>query len=366
MKVLHVLYSGLGGHGSVFFSMVNADLDRFFKYEAVFNGIEDIREEYVQRCTAKNIPYTFIKKQPGKHLIFFFRLFQAMRKAKPDIIFLHGSMAVSSAFAASFFFGKQKIFIRETQALHLKTGLEKMTFKMGMLLADRVVFLSHEYQQEVKKNLGAFYRPKKISVIPNGIDLSFFFPQLNKTQSDNVVLGMQSRLVAIKDHITLFNALAIIKNKLPNRYFQLFIAGDGDYRLYLEQMVDKSGLRKYITFLGVLNEDKLPQFLQSLDIYIHASFGETMSTAIMQAMACGLPIIASDVDGINNMVEHKQTGILVPVKNEQAMADAIIELSENTVLQKQLSQQALLYARDHFSNRRMFERYKSIFLYPTI
>ncbi|MBK8495622.1 MAG: glycosyltransferase family 4 protein [Chitinophagaceae bacterium] len=56
-------------------------------------------------------------------------------------------------------------------------------------------------------------------------------------------------------------------------------------------------------------------FLQSLDIYVHASLGETMSTAIMQAMACKLPIVASDVNGINNMIIHGKTGILVPTHN---------------------------------------------------
>lgn len=363
MKVLHLLYSGLGGHGSVFFSMVKADSEHFFEYEAVFNGIEDIREEYIKRCVEKNIPFVFIKKQPGKHISFYYRIFNAIRKAKPDIIFLHGSMSVPAAFAAKILQGnKSKIIVRETQAFHLKTKSERMALKVSVLLADCVVFLSHEYQHAVAKSLGAFYQPKKVAVIPNGMDLSFFKPSLYKPKREQIVLGMQSRLVAIKDHVTLFKALGILINKFPQKDFHLFVAGDGEYRIYLEEIVEKAGLTGNITFTGLKNEDELPEFLHSLDIYIHASLGETMSTAIMQAMAYGLPIIASDVDGINNMISNGQTGILVPVKNEQAMADAIDELSGNHTLQKQLSQNAQLYALDHFSNVRMFESYKSIFL----
>lgn len=363
MKVLHLLYSGLGGHGSVFFSLVKADSEHFFEYEAVFNGIEDIREEYIKRCVEKNIPFIFIKKQPGKHLSFYSRIFNAIRMAKPDILFLHGSMSVPAAIAAKVLQGKKsKIIVRQTQAFHLTTNSERMALKVSMLLADRVVFLSHDYRTAVAESLGSFYQPKKVAVIPNGMDLSFFKPILDKPKREKLVLGMQSRLVAIKDHITLFKAIGILISRYPDMDLHLLIAGDGEYRFFLQEVVEKARLTKNISFMGLKNEDELPEFLHSLDIYIHASLGETMSTAIMQAMACGLPIIASDVDGINNMISHGQTGILVPVKNEFAMADAIYDLSVDEEMQKKLSEKARLYAVEHFSNGRMFESYKRIFL----
>lgn len=56
MKILHVLYSGLGGHGNVFFSMVDADRNGEFSFEALFNGVEEVKAEYIERCTSKNIP----------------------------------------------------------------------------------------------------------------------------------------------------------------------------------------------------------------------------------------------------------------------------------------------------------------------
>ncbi len=363
MKILHVLYSGLGGHGSVFFSMVNADRKHKYDYEAVFNGIEEIRNEYIERCTALNIPYTFIKKRPGKHFVFFYRLFKAIRKADPEIIFLHGSIAVPVAFAAKLLSSKRsKIIVRETQAMHMKTGPEKAALKLSMLLADKIVFLSNQYQQDVKQNIGWLYRHNKIMVIPNGIDLSLFCPGLSKQHNKELTLGMQSRLVAIKDHITLFAAIGLLKNKYPAVNVKLFIAGDGEYRNVLEQAVDELHLRGTIIFTGTLDEKKLPTFLQSLDIYIHASLGETMSTAIMQAMACGLPIIASDVAGINNMVENEVNGLLVPAKNEIKLAAVLEELISNLTKREQLAEGALIFAKNNFSNLIMFERYNQAFL----
>ena len=100
-------------------------------------------------------------------------------------------------------------------------------------------------------------------------------------------------------------------------------------------------------------------FLQSLDLYIHASLGETMSTAMMQVMACGLPIIASDVDGINNMITTSVTGILVPVKNSLLLAEAIIDCIKNPIMMQTLAENAYQYALNHFSNQKMLEAYKS-------
>ena len=362
MKILHLLYSGLGGHGNVFFSLLQADKKKEFNYEAVFNGVEDIRQEYIERCKEMNIPYTFIKKQPGKHFSFYYQLFKAIKKVKPEVIFLHGSMAVLAAFAAGFLSGnKPKIIVRETQAMHMKTNPDKIALNIAMLLADYIVFLSKGYQQDVKKKIGSFYRSKKVNIIPNGIDLDFFCPAI-KQENNTTVLGMVSRLVNIKDHITLFGAIRLMKNNYPSFNVKLLIAGDGTYRTALEKKVDELNLRDIVFFTGMLNEKDLPRFLQSLDIYIHASLGETMSTAIMQAMACGLPIIASDVDGINNMITDNKTGLLVSVKNEEKLADAIYNLACNTVLQKTLAANALQYAKEKLSNERMYNNYKQLFV----
>ena len=65
MKILHVLYSGLGGHGNIFFSMVSADTQNEFQYEALFYGIEEVREEFIEACAKNNIPWYFAKKKVG-------------------------------------------------------------------------------------------------------------------------------------------------------------------------------------------------------------------------------------------------------------------------------------------------------------
>ena len=178
------------------------------------------------------------------------------------------------------------------------------------------------------------------------------------------MIGMQSRLVRIKDHITLLKAFALLKHEQPDLEFNLTlrIAGDGDFRKELEKFAAAIGLSKDVEFLGMIPEKELVEFLQGLDIYVHASLGETMSTAIMQAMACKLPIVASDVNGINNMLVNNSTGILVPPQNEILLAAAIknVLLNENT--RNVMAERALAYAQVNFSNQKMMESYKNIFL----
>lgn len=361
MKVLHILYSGLGGHGNVFFSMVNADIEKCFTYEGLFVGIEDMREEYKERCNNLAIPYSFIKKDGGKHLNFFYEIYRAVRKSDAEIIFIHGGVQFPPAWLAKVLSGKKrKLVVRETQALHLKAEREKIALSLAMRLADNVVFLSDAYNKQIKSDFGRSYNAKIAKVIPNGIDLNIFKP-VQRIPDEIIRIGMQSRIVAIKDHLTLIDAFDEVKKRCPTQKIKLYIAGDGDKKTELENKVRDLQLHEDIVFEGMLPEKDLASFLAKLDIYVHASFGETMSTAIMQAMACGKAIVASDVDGINNMIEDKKTGLLVKIKDVSEMADALESLIKDKQLKNSLEEEALKVAQEKFSDRQMFLKYKTVF-----
>ena len=91
MQVSHLLYSGLGGHGNVFFSLHEAEKNTNTKFNAIFYGIEEVRGEYKSRCERNNIPFIGVTKKRGFDLLFFYKIYKAIQKQKPDLIFLHGS-----------------------------------------------------------------------------------------------------------------------------------------------------------------------------------------------------------------------------------------------------------------------------------
>ena len=364
MKILHVLYSGLGGHGNVFFSMVKADRNKEFVHEALFNGVEEVREEYIDRCTGNAIAWNFVKKKRGFDPGFYKKLIAAIRRSDPEIIFLHGSTAIIPAKIATWFVRKkQKIIMRETQANELKTSGDWITLKAALLLASKTVFLSKAYDEEIRKKHLWFYRKKHIAVIPNGIDLQKF-NTVPKQRINTVILGMQSRIVKIKDHQTLLVAFAqLLKDPaLSGTMCLLKIAGDGDHRDQLQQQVKELAIQNNVEFTGMLAENELAIFLTTLDIYVHASLGETMSTAIMQAMTANKPVIASDVPGINNMITDGVTGLLVPVQNAQLLYEKMKQLILSPAESTKLSVNAHAYAMDHFSNETMFSKYRALFL----
>ena len=361
MKVLHILYSGLGGHGNVFFSMVDADKSGEIEYEALFFGIEDAREGYIRKAEARNIKWHAVKKKPGVDVKSFQEITSIILKSEPDIVFIHSSSYIFPVKNAVLRSKKKiRIVVRETQPNHLKTKQEWLGLSVALMVADKVVFLSKEYKAAIKKKLSVFFSEKRTAVIPNGIDLDIYKPA--PQQDGNFLsLGMQSRLSATKDHATLIRAFKICLGQQTSKPLRLVIAGDGECRPQLEELVTELGISDNVIFKGMLEESELAGFINSLDIYIHATLGETMSTAIMQVMACKLPIVASDVLGVNNMIQNNINGFLVPAKDERALAMAIMKFLSNEQEQKTLANAAYTFAKENYSNRLMLDRYRKIF-----
>lgn len=361
MKILHILYSGLGGHGNVFFSFVNADTAHELKFEAIFNGKEVIRNDYIKYCEKNNIQWKYVKKSYRIDTGYYIKIISLIKHSNADIIFLHSSSYILPAVIGKLLSKeKKRIIVRETQANNLKTFFEWFWLSLSMMFANQIVFLSEQYKLEIQKKLSIIYKKKKISVIPTGIDLELYQGE-NNADDHYYTIGMQSRIVKIKDHETLLKAFNILRSRSLDRPVKLQIAGDGENKDELLRVAQQLNITDDVVFTGMLNEIELIRFLKSLDIYVHASFGETMSTAIMQAMASELPIVASDVEGINNMIITDYNGILVTVKQEHALADAIHMLLINKELSKRLANNAYNYARENFSNKRMLEMYKQIF-----
>ncbi len=362
MKILHILYSGLGGTGNVFFSFVKADENKKkYNYEAIFAGVEQIREEYVLKSNAQKIDWKFILKKKRLDITFNRQFIQSIKQSPSSIILLHGSrFIVLAKIGAWVSKNKKKIVVAETQSNQLKTKMEWMFLAASVILADKMVFLTEQFRTEIKQKFKWLYVEEKTAVINNGLDLSIFKPA-KKPADGPIVLGMQSRIIPIKDHVTLLHAYALFTRRYPEISVRLKIAGDGSSLPALRLLITRLQIIDGVEFTGMLNEEELIKFLQSLDVYIHASFGETMSTSIMQAMACRLPIIASDVPGINNMIQHNISGILVPVKNEEALANAISELISNPAKINLLKNEAFNFAILNYSNKTMFAKYETVF-----
>jgi glycosyltransferase involved in cell wall biosynthesis len=362
MTVVQILYSGLGGHSSVSFSLVEADEQRTYEHVLIFYGIEDLPQAYKAKCIELGVRFFAVKKNPGFDPSSQKEVAALLKHLEPDVILLHSINLLLPVWRFSLF-RKTRLIAVEHQPNHLKTNLEWIWSFLAMYTARHVVFLTDMYYTQMQRKIGLFFRKKKVGVINNGINMKRFRSAGHERPADTGIqkIGMLARLTDTKDHATLLNAFKLLVSEVPGNGFKLYIAGDGDKKASLEEQSRKLGLAEQICFEGMLAEAESVDFLKGLDIYVHASLGETMSTSIMQAMACGKPIVASDVPGVNNMIRHQVTGLLVPSQQAEEMKIAILRLIQDKNLRQELSAHAAEFAEKNYSNKKMLENYSTVF-----
>ncbi|MFB5707540.1 glycosyltransferase [Acinetobacter radioresistens] len=207
--------------------------------------------------------------------------------------------------------------------------------RMRMLAYKLTNFLSNlntNVSQEASKSLiskGAFNKNNLITVY-NGIDLNKFnFFNKDKNSNELIFLSV-GRFNKQKDYPNLFKAISSLKNKI-NKELKFYITGDGELRPQLEQLIVDLGIANNVVLLGKRSD--IPSLLNKADYFILSSRHEGLPTVVIEAMACGTFVIATDCGGSAEIMGD--TGILVPPQNSEALAEAIKQAVNKTPLEIQ-------------------------------
>ena len=184
---------------------------------------------------------------------------------------------------------------------------------------------------------------KNIVVIPNGIDLKRF--QNSDREINRKKLGLKNefviitvaRLEKVKGIKYLIKALALLNDK-----YKLLIIGDGSERKSLENLAKELNLQDRIRFLGEIPNEKIPEYLLVGDCFVLASLREGFGIVVLEAMASRLPVIATKVGGLLDLIENEKTGILVEPENPEQISQALFKLRSQPELTKQLVSKAFL------------------------
>ena len=180
--------------------------------------------------------------------------------------------------------------------------------------------------------------------------------ELNLRQEDKVV-GMVAKLWEGKGHKYLLEAAVTIINKIPNVKFM--IVGDGYLRDYLLDYAKRLGISNYVIFTGF--RDDIPEITSIFDIACLPSLFEGMGRVLLEAQALGIPVVATSVGGITEVVKDNQTGILVNPADCHALATAIIRLLNDEALARKYQKAAREYIDEKFSARRMVENVDRVY-----
>ncbi|TDI84430.1 MAG: glycosyltransferase [Caldithrix sp.] len=241
----------------------------------------------------------------------------------------------------------------------------KLSYQLCMRFVKRIVAVS----EGVKKYLieDRKIASKKIVIIHYGIDLSLFKSRngfLDKRKRSElglpdhkIVIGTVARLEIQKGHRYLIAAAPEIINKFSNVVF--VFAGDGTLRQELETQVNELGLQENFRFLGFRKDVK--ELLFAFDVFVLPSLFEGLPNVILEAMASGRPIVATAVDGTPELIEHNETGLLVPPKSPHALQEQILNLLENEEKGSKLGRQAKEMAKQKFSFDQQFRKFEEVY-----
>jgi glycosyltransferase involved in cell wall biosynthesis len=238
--------------------------------------------------------------------------------------------------------------------------------KLTALITDKMITLTDiEKEQWLNQGIG---KSTQYTAILSGIDLKRFNPENVQIEpyemrkklglhTNDFVIGTVGRIVPIKGHKYFIQAAAEVIREIPNA--KVLLVGDGPIRNEMEELTVQLGIEGQVFFLGVRKD--VPELLSIMDLFVLPSLNEGMGRALVEAMAMGLPVIASQVGGVPEVVTDGKTGILVPAQNPTALAKAIVKLARDAKLSRELAQAGYKRAHSAFGAETMVDRISAVY-----
>jgi glycogen(starch) synthase len=205
------------------------------------------------------------------------------------------------------------------------------------------------------RNLALAFDPSaEIQIIPNGVDLKTFTPVERDWTSPRLL--SVGRVVFQKGLDLGMWAMA----QIPQLEWKWTIAGDGGYREELEAQAKHLGIADRVDFVGWQSKEQLTALYQQANLFLFPSRHEGMPNAMLEAMASGLPVIASNIAGSEELVVHNKTGLLFPSEDREALKEDLLRLLPDAALRRQMGDASRLRVEDQYSWEEVANRYLTI------
>ena len=339
MKILQVIpYFCFGGAETMCENLTYALAEMGHQVTVV--SLYDDRTPIARRMEEAGVRILYLDKKLGLDLSMIPKLTKIFRQEKPDVVHTHLTVIKYAVMAAKLAGVKRCVHTVNNVAQEEAEGrLQKIQttffFKLGWSVP---VALS----PEVRRTIVSFYglSEEKVPMIYNGVDLGKCCPKEYYRLAEPAQLLHIGRFTEQKNHKGLLEAFALVEKSFPDCCLKLI--GDGDLEEETKQYAESLGIREKVIFLG--NQTNVYQFLQEADIFLLPSKFEGMPMTIIDAMGTGLPVVASAVGGVPDMLEDGESGMLVPCERS-AVAQAVLQLLRQEDLRKKLGTNALQKSR---------------------
>lgn len=268
-----------------------------------------------------------------------------IKRERPDIVYAHSSKAGAFARIADIGLKNKVIYNPHGWAFNMQQSTKKKQMykwveKISAYFCDQIICISDAERLSALRE--KICKPNKLQVIYNGID----FVKLNKESKQNVdlsipknsyVIGMVGRLSEQKAPDIFVEAAHLIKEQIPNAFF--LMVGDGPLKKQIERQIDKLGLKESFCITGWVENPTA--YMKKMDIGLLISRWEGFGLVIPEYMASNIPVIASRVDAIPNLIEDGKDGILVNKDDFKSIAENVVRLKTNPDLYTKLKLQAM-------------------------
>jgi glycosyltransferase involved in cell wall biosynthesis len=346
-KVLHIIQSLDSGGCENMLLRTLPLLNNFEHFIITLNGPGELADKF----RSKNISVINIGQKNFLDIFAYARLLKTVKKNQPDLIitYLFHADATGRLFL-QFFTKISTIPCLRTTYNHKKYRLARLFEKLTKFFVKRYLANSQSVKNFYVRNIGV--NPDKITVIPNGISVNFYDKivgdenlkeKLGIGKEDIAIICVAS-LHANKGHRYLLEAFEEIYEE--NKKIKLLIVGDGEEKNNLLKQSENYSSKNNILFLGKRND--VPQLLKISNIFVLPTLFEGMSNAIMEAMACCLPVITTGIPENEELIENNKSGILVPIKDTYDLKKQIFFLLRNKNLSDMLGKNARIKILQQF------------------
>ncbi len=279
----------------------------------------------------------FPKTRALGQIIFFFRTILLLKKLNPDLVHAQDLIIGIPAFGAKKLLKKPYLVWGQGLDIYKPWLLKKQWSRLVLGNADAIVALTNHMKTEMQNICN-----RDIYVIPNGVDCSRFDSISRKRarsilgiKDNEKVILFVGRLSRGKGVEYLIRAMGLIY--CNNKDAKLVLVGDGKERKELEQLTAALNIDDVTHFVGIVSNERIPEIMVASDIFVLPSLSEGFPIVIIEAMAARLPIIATKVQGLPEIIIEGENGFLVEVRDSKGIADKALMLLDNDELQRMIS-----------------------------
>ena len=368
MLICHIIFRlDFGGLENGVVNVINGlPADRFQHAIICLKEATDFR----RRIRRQDVVIYEMHKKEGKDFAVYGRVWQLLRTMRPDIVHTRNIPTIDMLAVARLagikrlVHGEHGLDSMEVTGLHTKYNWLR---RMSAYYARQYITVSRELADWLRRDVGISRRA--ITTIHNGVDTSRFCPGVRDlgvlpegfANDLSVVIGTVGRIAAIKDQMNLAMAFVLMLRGAPEfrDRARLVIVGDGEGKAPIEKMLEEAGVASLCWLSGY--RDDTHKVYQSLDLFVLPSRREGISNTILEAMASGLPVVATRVGGTPEIVADGVNGKLVPPGDPMALANAMLEYVRGPALMKSHGQAGRDRAMADFSMTAMIDGYAQVY-----